>query len=437
MHSPWPRAVWSTLSILVAGLVLGWKAGSPAWGLATGACLLCIWHLLRLYRLERWLRDGCRQRRPQPDGIWGEIYYHLHRRRQRRRDFARQLVGVLRRFQEAARAMPDATVVLDDADTVIWCNPAAEDLLGLRAPQDLGSRVTYLVRHPSFVAFIARRDAQGVCDFPSPVGGQPLSVRAIPYGEANRLLIASDVSRVHRLEQVRRDFVANVSHELRTPLTVIGGYLETLLDSGDACAGKWEQPLRSMQHQTARMQHIIEDLLMLAKLEGQQERLPPRPVAVPGMLAAIAEDAIALSGERNHVVRVEADGTLWLSGQEQELRSAFSNLVFNAVRHTPDGRHVTIRWYADAHGVHLEVEDDGDGIAPHHLPRLVERFYRVDRGRHRERGGTGLGLAIVKHVVGRHGGQLRIASQVGVGSTFACDFPGELACSRGGSGRAA
>ena len=437
MQSPWPGALWRTLLILAAAAGLGWQAGHPAPGLALGATLLCGWHLWRLSRLERWLRDGCRRRRPQPDGIWGEIYYHLQRRRQRRRDDTRRYIDTLRQFQEAARAMPDATVVLDDADTVLWSNPAAEDLLGLRSPQDLGTRITYLVRHPSFVAFLARRDAQGVCDFPSPVGGQPLSVRAIPYGEANRLLIASDVSRVHRLEQVRRDFVANVSHELRTPLTVIGGYLETLLDSGDACAVKWQQPLRSMQHQSARMLHIIEDLLMLAKLEGQHERLPPRPVAVPGMLAAIAEDAIALSGEQQHTVRVDADPALWLCGHEQELRSAFSNLVFNAIRHTPAGRHVDIRWHADARGVHLEVIDNGDGIAPHHLPRLTERFYRVDRGRNRERGGTGLGLAIVKHVMSRHGGQLRIASTVGAGSRFACDFPAELACPRTSGGRAA
>jgi len=423
--------VWRTFGALLSGVFLGWEVDHPWSGLTLAALLLVAWHLRQLYRFERWLRDDCRRQRPQVSGIWDELYYHVQRRRQRRRDTARHLVAVLRKFQEAARAMPDGTIVVDEGDVVLWCNPAAERLLGLRSPQDIGSRLTYLVRHPSFVQFLGKHEYHGVCDFPSPIAdGLPLSVRVIPYGEANRLLIASDVSRVHRLEQVRRDFVANVSHELRTPLTVIGGYLETLLDSGDLCAQKWEQPLRRMQQQSGRMQHIIEDLLMLAKLEGQGERVAMRPVAVPGMLAAIAEDGIALSGEQGHEIRVEADGDLWLLGHEQELRSAFSNLVFNAVRHTPAGRRIVIRWYQDGRGLHMEVEDNGEGIAPHHLPRLTERFYRVDRGRNRESGGTGLGLAIVKHVMSRHGGQLRITSQVGVGSTFACDFPAELALAR-------
>ncbi len=434
MPSPWTAVVWHTVGMLALGAWLGAELGAPLAGFAAAAGGCLAWHLYQLRRLERWLSDGCRTRAPRVEGIWSEIYYHLGRRRKRRRETARELVDLLRKFQDAAVAVPDATVVLDVDDTVLWCNPAAERLLGLHYPQDAGQRVVHLVRHPSFVRFLARRDRHGVCDFPSPVSdGPPLAVRVIPYGEGQSLLLASDVSRLQRLEQVRRDFVANVSHELRTPLTVIGGYLETLLDSEDPALARWQQPLRRMQQQCGRMLHIIEDLLMLARLEGQGERPPLKPVAVPGMLAAIAEDGVALSGEQGHAIRVEADPALWLLGSDQELRSAFSNLVFNAVRYTPAGRRITLRWYADERGAHLEVEDDGEGIAPHHIPRLTERFYRIDRGRHRESGGTGLGLAIVKHVMSHHGGSLRIESQAGVGSTFACDFPAELVVARGGS----
>jgi two-component system phosphate regulon sensor histidine kinase PhoR len=231
---------------------------------------------------------------------------------------------------------------------------------------------------------------------------------------------------------MRQDFVSNVSHELRTPLTVIGGYLETLLDSDDPCAERWHQPLQRMHQQSNRMLHIIEDLMMLSRLETQSgQQLKPITVAVPSMLDAIIEDALALSGEKNHQIKMEADPNLWMQGFPQELRSAFSNLVFNAVRYTPDRGHIWVRWFADDHGVHLEVEDNGEGIAPHHIHRLTERFYRVDRGRQRERGGTGLGLAIVKHVMNHHQGRLRISSQLGVGSTFTCDFPLALRVHRG------
>ncbi|HRW65830.1 MAG TPA: ATP-binding protein, partial [Candidatus Competibacter sp.] len=225
---------------------------------------------------------------------------------------------------------------------------------------------------------------------------------------------------------MRRDFVANVSHELRTPLTVISGYLETLLDSESPALTAWRQPLSGMQQQSRRMLHIVEDLLMLARLETQRERSPRKPVAVPTLLADIAGDAIALSGEQGHQIKVDADSALWLLGCEKELRSAFSNLAFNAVRHTPAGGRIEIRWFTDASGLHLVVADNGEGIAPQHLPRLTERFYRVNRDRSRGSGGTGLGLSIVKHVLHNHGGQLRITSELGVGSVFTCDFPGEL-----------
>ncbi len=281
------------------------------------------------------------------------------------------------------------------------------------------------------MAFLNQRRQSDNVEFSAPVDDALLlSARIVPYGKKQRLLLATDISRVRRLEQVRRDFVANVSHELRTPLTVISGYLETLLDSDSPAFDLWRQPLHRMQEQSRRMLHIVEDLLLLVRLESRKERPPFKPVNVPALLAAIVDDAIALSDEQGHQISLTADPELWIAGSEKELHSAFANLVFNAVRYTPAGRRIEIRWFADDGGIHLAVEDDGEGIAPHHIPRLTERFYRINRDRSRDSGGTGLGLSIVKHVLNHHGGQLRISSELGVGSVFTCDFPHQLRMER-------
>jgi two-component system phosphate regulon sensor histidine kinase PhoR len=379
--SPWRATGARILGLLLVAALLGWASGQVFLVLFITTLVMLGWHLLQLYRLEYQLRAGSDFQRPELRGVWGEVYHHL--------------------FQ-------------------------LNKLLGLYSPQDLGERIVSLVRHPLLVGFLNKWPQGGSVEFPSPVNADLLlSVRIIPYGQGQRLLLATDISRVHRLEQIRRDFVANVSHELRTPLTVISGYLEALLDSEDTYPSQWRQPLRTMHQQCNRMLHIIEDLLMLSRLETQAGRQHHRPVAVAALLATIVEDATTLSGERAHEIWLEVDSTLWIRGCEQELRSAFSNLVFNAVRYTPDKGRIIIRWFEDERGIHLEVEDNGEGIPLQHIPRLTERFYRVDRGRQRESGGTGLGLAIVKHVMNRHNGQLRITSQVGVGSIFACDFPAQ------------
>ena len=385
------------------------------------------WQLGQLYRLDRWLNGDPGASPPQANLVWGGIAAHVTRLRRQSRKRKRKLSRLLQQFQQATAALPDAAVVLGEDDKVVWCNSASQSLLGLASGRDLGLPITHLLRHPDFVAFLNHRRNGDSIEFPSPVDAPLLlNARIVPYGKKQRLLLATDISRVRRLEQMRRDFVANVSHELRTPLTVIAGYLETLLDSDEAALEAWRQPLRRMQQQSSRMLHILEDLLMLARLESLREQSPRRPVAVPDLLADIVEDALALSGERNHQIEVSTDPQLWMLGCDKELRSAFSNLVFNAVRYTPAEGQIGIRWFADAEGMHLEVADNGEGIAPQHLPRLTERFYRVNRDRSRGSGGTGLGLSIVKHVVNHHGGQLRITSELGVGSAFTCDFPLEL-----------
>lgn len=405
-------------------------------GLITGTLLPCLllaalgglgWQLWRLDRLDRWLH-GDRDANPPATGpVWDGIQDHIARLRRQSRKRKRKLSRLLEQFQQAAAALPDAAVLLGEDDRLLWCNGASQPLLGLASGRDIGLPITHLLRHPDFVAFLNQRRNGGSVEFLSPVDdGLSLSARIAPYGKKQRLLLATDISRIRRLEQMRREFVANVSHELRTPLTVIAGYLETLLDSDDPVLAVWEQPLRRMQQQSGRMLHIVEDLLLLARLESQKERPLPKPVNVPALLTDIVEDITALSSDQGHQIEIAVDAGLWLLGCEKELRSAFANLAFNAMRYTPAGGRIEIHWFADENGLHLAVADNGEGIAPHHLPRLTERFYRVNRDRSRSSGGTGLGLSIVKHILNNHGGQLRIESQLGAGSVFTCDFPGEL-----------
>jgi two-component system, OmpR family, phosphate regulon sensor histidine kinase PhoR len=424
--NPWRTLIWRLALLFLGTALLGGLVGHVWLALLLAAWGALAWQLWQLYQLERWLRDDRENAPPRFEGVWSDLGARIARLRRQSRKRKRKFGRLLEQFQQATSALPDAAVVLDDGDQILWCNEPCQALLGLASPRDVGLPVTHLLRHPSFIEFLNQRHPGDSLEFPSPVNSEVLlNARVVPYGKKQWLLLATDMTRIRRLERMRRDFVANVSHELRTPLTVIVGYLETFLDSDHPSLESWRQPLRAMRQQAGRMLHIIEDLLMLTRLESQRERAPRRPVAVPALLANILEDAAALSGAQGHRIDVVADPDLWILGCEKELRSAFSNLVFNAVRYTPAGGRIEIHWFADAEGLHLSVRDNGEGIAPQHLPRLTERFYRIDRDRSRGSGGTGLGLSIVKHVLNNHGGQLQIASELGVGSVFTCDFPRE------------
>jgi two-component system, OmpR family, phosphate regulon sensor histidine kinase PhoR len=314
--------------------------------------------------------------------------------------------------------------MLDGDGHLEWWNHAAEGLLGLRAPDDSGQHVHNLIRDPRFVAYFDEGVFRDPLDIPSP--GDPsvwLQYTITRYGQGDRLMVVRDITRLRNLEQMRKDFVANVSHELRTPLTVIVGYLETMLDADEQLSQRWRRPLQQMQQQARRMQTLLKDLLLLARLETSDNPLEERPVDIAGVLRTIHQDALALSGERGHRISLDIAGTGALLGNESELRSAFSNLVFNAVKYTPDGGEIGIRWWEDERGGHLGVTDNGVGIAPEHIGRITERFYRVDSSRSTNTGGTGLGLAIVKHVLLRHQSKLQVASTPGKGSLFACHFP--------------
>jgi two-component system phosphate regulon sensor histidine kinase PhoR len=408
------------LGLLLAGaLVLGTLLGQPWPALAIAAIALLGWQVLRLQGLV--VRLGARQRvLPTGRGLWGELDRLLDRGQRDMRTRKRRLLGMLRAYRAAAAALPDAVVVVArDHQRILWFNEAATTLLGLRYPQDidaaLGERLQPL---PVAHWLAAGRKAEPLLDVASPVAAElRLNMRLIPYSDELWLLVARDVTKLVRLEQMRRDFVANVSHELRTPLTVIHGYLE-MLDPADQ--PDWAPMLGEMRRQSQRMTQLVEDLLTLSRLEAQ-DAVVDEHVPMAAMLSTLKREADALSQQR-HAVSVEDRAGIDLLGSPRELHSAFSNLVSNAVRYTPAGGSIRIRFAREGDGAVLSVEDSGVGIPASHLPRLTERFYRVSTSRSRESGGTGLGLAIVKHVLGLHQGRLGIASDVGRGSTFSCHF---------------
>ncbi|MCP3748367.1 phosphate regulon sensor histidine kinase PhoR [Pseudomonas sp. SBB6] len=411
---------------LLAGLISGYYG----WSLALGLAIYLGWTLKQLLRLHEWLRLHKPDEAP-PDGygLWGEVFdsiYHLQRRDQRVRG---RLQAVIDRVQESTAALKDAVIMLDSDGNLEWWNRAAETLLGLKTPQDSGQPVTNLVRHPRFKEYFEQENYLEPLEIPSPINDRMrVQLHITRYGNNEHLMLVRDVTRIHQLEQMRKDFVANVSHELRTPLTVIAGYLETLLDNVEEVNPRWVRALQQMQQQGGRMQTLLNDLLLLAKLEATDYPSDNQPVAVDTLLQSIKGDAQALSGQRNQRISLEAEPGIRLKGSEAELRSAFSNLVFNAVKYTQDDGQIRIRWWTDEQGAHLSVQDSGIGIDPKHLPRLTERFYRVDSSRASNTGGTGLGLAIVKHVLLRHRARLEISSVPGHGSTFTCHFaPAQMA----------
>lgn len=423
MNTAWLWVGLRLAAVLGIFLALGLVLGQVAWSMVVGLSGYLGWHLLSLYRLDQWLTARRTVRPSKVYGVWAQVYDSLYHLRSRNRQGKRRLAQFLSRFREAAEALPDGAVALGPERRILWYNSAAARMLGLRR-RDLNRPISNLVRHPEFTAFLRAARFDGAVEVPSPINESvQLSIRLVNYDEGQDLLLSADITRLRNLERTRRDFISNMSHELRTPLTVLTGYAESMLDSGEFLDSPWKRPLEHINQQAARMFSVVEDLLTLSRLESGGRRQPDEPVPVHGILAAIREDALSLSGSRGHEITLSTDAPEWLLGQERELRSAFSNLVFNAVRYTPDAGRIAIRWYRDQdRSLCLSVTDDGEGIPAQHLSRLTERFYRVDVARSREAGGTGLGLAIVKHVLLRHDARLEIQSQIGRGSVFTCRF---------------
>lgn len=421
----WLKEFWRATAILIVCLLFGWATGRVTGFLMAGLLLILAWHLNRLHHFARWLVHGGR---PQPhlaDDIWGELYYRVHKLKARARKRERKLRELVERYRASAAALPDAALVIRSDNAIEWMNEAAVRLLGFRPGLDVGQRIDNLIRHPDFVSYLHAGDYSEALELPSPVAaGKVLQLHIVPYGDRQRLLVARDITKERMLEAMRRDFIANVSHELSTPLTVISGYLESLGESPPSADGpSWTQALSQMRQQTERMRNLVDDLLQLTRLETEEIHGPEQEVDVSGLIESLLAGLQPPDGVSRHEITLEADRTLWLRGVGRDLHSAFANLIRNAMQYTPDGGRIGIRWYADADGAHFEVRDTGIGIPPRAIPRLTERFYRVDAGRSRSVGGTGLGLSIVKHVLKAHDAGLRIESMPGEGSTFTCDFP--------------
>ncbi|MGM0535277.1 MAG: phosphate regulon sensor histidine kinase PhoR [Pseudomonadota bacterium] len=421
----WRREFWRLAALVTAGALLGWPFSMLPAGIAVGLLLCLVFHLRQLRALYQWLTLHPQEEPPTASGLWGELFDRLYRYQKRQGLTQQRLRATLQRIQESSEAMRDSVVMLDRHGDLEWWNSAAERMLGLKPQLDRGQHITNLLRDPRFIDYFHGRDYREPLTLSSPIDESLiLQFQITLYGDDERLVMARDITRLHRLEQMRRDFVANVSHELRTPLTVLAGYLETYEGMAGQLPPRMGRGLSQMKAQTDRMQNLVNDLLLLSRLEIDQGGRDDAPLAMGELIEAVQRDAAALSGGRQSI-RVEVDEPRALLGSDKEIRSALSNLAFNAVRYAGEGRHIVLRWRPHEEGACLEVEDDGEGIDPVHLPRLTERFYRVDKGRSTATGGTGLGLAIVKHVLLRHDARLEIASHPGQGATFRCLFPAE------------
>ncbi len=420
----WWRPLSVLASVLFVALIL-WAGSGPVAALGFLAGIQAFVMLRRLwqeFRLARWLENPDEVEPPNATGTWGDIFYRLQKLQRRQKASRSELTSALEQFEHAAQAVPDAMVILDGNEQIEWCNPASRKYMGLDCERDRGQFIRYLMRQAHFLEFLDAADFSRRLVCKSPVNREiTLSVQLVPFGEGKKLLVARDITDLERVDAMRRDFIANVSHELRTPLTVVGGFVETLADGPDLPPGESRRYFDLMLDHTRRMQRLLDDLLTLSRLESAEHALKDETVDVAAMAQALAAEAASLSRGR-HRIRVDACDA-GLKGSLQEIRSALGNLVSNAVRYTPEGGDIALGWAVrDGEGV-FSVTDTGEGIAAEHIPRLTERFYRVDRSRSRETGGTGLGLAIVKHVLTRHGARLDVQSAPGRGSTFSAIFP--------------
>ena len=393
---------------------------SIAWTLVAALALYIAHTLFKLYQLDQAITSGIRAPELITVGLWPELHAKICKMRRKSRARKQRHIRLMREVRESTGAISDAGVILNSAHEIVWFNRAANKLLGLTVEKDLGHRIDNLLRHPEFVAYLSGpREAPLIVPSPVEPDGM-LSIQVIPYGQDQVLVIARDVTSEMQLERTRRDFVANASHELRSPLTVIGGYLDALVFDEDLPEG-WQAPLREMVRQVQRMTQILRDLIELTRLESADEPASFDFVSTLEILERIRSEYVARKPPPNLQFDLRSDAGLL--GSETEIYSIFYNLISNAVRFTPTGGEIEISWTSTSDGAVFSVRDTGIGIAEELIPRLTERFYRVDPGRSRASGGTGLGLAIVKHALQRHDGRLEIESTEGAGSTFRCVFP--------------
>ncbi|MCG8324907.1 MAG: phosphate regulon sensor histidine kinase PhoR [Thiotrichales bacterium] len=425
--------------ILAVGLIFGLLTEQVLACLCVALSLYIVILLRQLWELLQHLKGkGDSRTEIETTGIIENALREYERLRRHSHNRSANLLSHLKRFQLATNALPDAVVLLGEYGSIEWANVRAGEYLGVNWPQDEGFRIANLLRDPRLSDLLQLTESsfgENRIELALLTNQERyLELRIVPYSDKHRLLVARDITEIHNTTQMRKDFIANASHELRTPLTVVLGYLETLEhDRGSDQASGLGSIISKMRKHTVRMQRLIDDLLRLSSMESMRSRW--EEVLVSDMLTTIFNEAKVLSDEMGHIFYLETNSDLWIRGNYQELYSAFSNLVFNAVQYTPPRGIIRVRWYEVTDGACLDVTDTGEGIASEHVPRLTERFYRVDKGRSRDKGGTGLGLAIVKHALSNHGASLKISSRLGQGSTFQCHFPKENLVYKTGSGQ--
>lgn len=420
------KLVWLSSAAIFISLII-WAATDTVTALLCFCGMLLFYlagHLYWLHTLLQWFNKPDLNTMPVGSGVWEEVFSAIYYAKRRNSRSQAQMSSTLDRFRHAASALPDGVVLLNGNDQIEWCNPTAENQLGLSMRHDTGQPISYLVRPSDFIHYLQRQDYSEPIKLRSwHIIGTTLEIQLVPFGINQKLLISRDISQMEKLETMRRDFIANVSHELRTPLTVVGGFLETLLDMDGAVPESTRSYFNMMQEQTGRMRRLIEDLLTLSQLENSPEAPQESDIDLSAMLNMLLHEGTSLSQGKHVITMGSVESGLFIKGATEELHSAFSNLVSNAVRYTPEGGSIHLELYTQGTEIRFSVQDTGIGIEQQHIDRLTERFYRVDRSRSRETGGTGLGLSIVKHILTRHQGRLDIESEAGKGSTFTAVFP--------------
>jgi len=410
--------------LLIASLV-GFGVGYFWSCIFVAFVLFFMLQLRSLYLVNEWISNRPYDVPPNLNGIWGALLFNVYRAQRQERIVQAEMVGLIDRAQSSLVALAEAVVLIDDQHQIEWWNPAAEKLLVI-SPLDRGRNLLSILRQPSFIEYFNHSDQSpdGIRLQAQMDEERYVQVKLTRFGGESRLLVAYDTTRVHNLEQMRKDFVDNISHELRTPLTVLSGYIETFIDQDDITP-RWKRAFTQMQSQTKRMNALVNDLLLLSNLENNKKVAKNQIIDMANLMNQIFDDARAYNLDYGHTLNLDIDSHCDLIGSDIEIASAFSNLITNAIKYTPAGGIITIGWHEDGDHAYFTVQDNGIGINPKHLPRLTERFYRVDSARSRQTGGTGLGLAIVKHVLMQHGAHLEITSKENEGSTFTAVFPKE------------
>lgn len=418
------KLITRIIGLLIISALIGYMFGQTFFVVSMVSLTLLVWHYNHLFKLINWLWQGKSISPPQAKGVWGRIYDGLYRRIRKQRLKQKQLNERIRKFRDGAEALPDAALVLSTELAILWGNKKASQLIGIRWPDDVGQRIDNLIRFPEFAKYLDEGNYESPCLILSPVNNElQLELRMMAYGSDQILLLARDISKIQRLEEMRRDFVANVSHELKTPLTVVRGYVEMVQSSETALEPHWQKAFATIETQVSRMDRLVEQLLVLSRVENNAEDGSFQPVDLSRLILTMVEDIQWLNQEKNHAINDKIMPDITVSGNEHELKSACMNLLSNAIAYTAENGIIDVSLISDGNTVRFSVKDNGQGIMPEHVSRLTERFFRVDKSRSRNTGGSGLGLAIVKHVLNHHSAELLIKSEWNEGSEFIIEFP--------------